>query len=106
MVTLHLDVTNQSFSVPSVRLSIAIDDVEEVDGTFMVDDQHAIVRHELALQPGSHSVTVIAPDQGSVLHTEFDLPNDRWATVAFWGPDDGPGTPITWTITDERVVGA
>lgn len=106
MVRLHLDVTNQSFSVPRVRLSVAIDDVEEVDDVFTVDDQHTIVRHELDLRPGHHTVTVTASDQGSTLHADFELPNDRWATVAFWGPDDAEGRPITWTITDERLVSA
>ncbi len=111
-----LGVTNQSFDDPDVALTVKIDDVEQVNESFAVEGQHKLKMFGLDLEPGSHTVTVLA-DNGATAERSFELPDGerRWVSISYWyfdplregitwGGNERPGPAIEVAVQDEPLV--
>lgn len=113
---LVLGVSNQSFDDPEVGLTVTVDEVEVVDGSFAVEGQHTVTFYGLDLAPGTHQVRVTS-DTGASTSAAFVLPADerRWIAVNYWyldpdkegvtwGGDEQPGPMIEVHVSDERIL--
>ncbi|MDX1511592.1 MAG: hypothetical protein R3249_09610 [Nitriliruptorales bacterium] len=98
-IAFHLDVSNQSFEVPTVRLVVAIDGSPVIDGYFHVESQHTWVSHTFFLPPGDHQMTVLAPGRGEQLNESFLLMDELWASLNYWS-SAGSEPPFTWQTAD------
>lgn len=98
-IPFHLDVTNQSFDVPKVRLVIAIDGDLIIDDNFDVGTQHTVVRYDFFLTPGEHTVTVQAPYRGLQDEFSFTLSEELFAIMSFW-PEEAP-SGLMWNTAKE-----
>lgn len=90
---LRLLVTNQSFEVPSVKVTIQIDGETVVDDTFDVESQHNVVTFDVSgLTPGLHEVTVES-DTGITAEQTVTMEDAaKYVFVSYWsqpGQDDG-----------------
>ncbi len=97
--TLHLWVSNQSFTDDPVVVTVSIDGVQLIDQPFDVEGQHNWVLFPIEVAPGRHLVTVES-GTGAQLERQFTLPDDgrRYAVIDYWNyPRDG-GKHFTWRI--------
>ena len=99
---LVLYVSNQSFDDARARLTVEVDDVTVVVGTFHVEDQHTWVRFPLSLSPGDHEITADS-DSGATLRASFDVPGDekRYAVVEYW--NEGGPADLTWSFHRQEI---
>lgn len=98
-VALGLDVSNQSFARPDVRLVVTIDGHEVVDGRFPVGSQHDFYRFPVRLTPGDHELRVTAPEHGEELTEQLGLQDDRYAALSYWGGESA--APLQLELSDE-----
>ena len=103
-VPFHLNVTNQSFGIPDVRLVIELDGHAIIDQVFAVEDQHNWVRHDLHVEPGVHDITVTAPEHGVDMSESFTLEDQHWAVVSFWLGEEDASRPFSWSFSDEELL--
>ena len=101
-IAFHLDVSNQSFDEPEVRLRIWLDGTPIIDDVFPVKDQHHVVRHDLHLESGSHNVRVAESGTDFELNETFTLEDESWANVSYWG-SSGNGPRLAWHFSRERL---
>jgi hypothetical protein len=86
----YLYVSNQSFAVSDVHISVLIDGNEAIAGEFEVRDQHHWVLHFLNIEPGPH--TLLARARGHDADTTFEIvlgDPPIWGVLEFWF-EDGP----------------
>lgn len=102
-VALHLDVSNQSYAIPDVRLVVELDGNVIIDDVFAVEDQHTYVRHDLHLDTGAHEIVVTAPDHDTDLREAFSLEDERWALIAFWLGEEDATEAFSWSLVDEEI---
>lgn len=101
---LHLNVTNQSFEIPEVRLVVDVDGESIIDEVFAVEDQHTWVSYELYLDAGDHEILVSAPEHAADLRESFTLDDERWALVSFWLGEEDATHAFSWTFSDEILL--
>ena len=103
-VPLHLNVTNQSFEIPEVRLVVDVDGESIIDEVFAVEDQHTWVSYDLYLDAGDHEIVVSAPEHAANMEESFTLDDERWALVSFWLGEADATQPFGWTFSDEILL--
>jgi hypothetical protein len=83
-----LVVSNQSFEVPSVSISVTIDDRSAAVGRFDVGNQHNWVNHHLRVTDGTHRLTAEATDlEGNRLaglEETLSVRGRQFGLVTFW----------------------
>ncbi len=110
-----LQVSNQSFDDPEVRLSARLDGLPLFDHDFAVEDQHTTTLVGVDVAPGRHTLTVVS-DSGAEVEQAFELPagERRWLVVHYWyldpdreeeswGGEEDPGPSIHVVVSDEAV---
>jgi hypothetical protein len=99
-------VSNQSFDDDPVAIEIAIDGVQIVDDSFLVDGQHNWIGFMIdGLDPGNHTL-IATSDTGATFEGTFTLPPDepRWMVVDYWYyTDDAEGRHFTFNESDEPI---
>lgn len=103
-VPLHLNVTNQSFEIPEVRLVVDVDGESIIDDVFAVEDQHTWVSYDLHLETGGHKIVVSAPEHSVDMEQSFTLDDERWALVSFWLGEQDATEPLGWTFSDQILL--
>lgn len=91
---LVLYVSNQSFDVDPIEITIEIDGVQLIDQAFEVESQHNWQEFVVQLSPGSHTLKARSPATGAVLVEDFVLEDRHWAVVDFWYHDGSSGSPV------------
>jgi hypothetical protein len=103
---LTLLVSNQSFELDPVDITIRLDDQLAVTGDFRVEGQHTWLPFDFDLGEGLHRIDVTTADAEAELHETFTLPGRGWAVVMFWyyppGSSSEPTPPqFTFSVHDE-----
>lgn len=102
-----LYVSNQSFDMDPVDISIEIDGVRVIERSFEVKDQHNWKEFALQLTPGSHEIRAHSARGAATLTRSFVVDGKHWAVVDFWYNDGTSGTPtdpmFTFAIDDEPI---
>lgn len=80
-----LDISNQSFARPDVRLVVTIDGHQVVDGAFPVGSQHNFYSFPLVLGPGDHELRVTVPEHNEEWMERFAVKDDQYAYLSYWG---------------------
>ncbi|MBC8870944.1 MAG: hypothetical protein H8E44_16085 [Planctomycetes bacterium] len=79
-----LHVSNQSFAITPVDVTIHIDGKRAVAGNFEVEDQHNWVKRIFRLQPGKHKLVVVSKKGQAKLEKEFEIKDKHWAVINYW----------------------
>jgi len=83
-----LYISNQSFAVNPVDITVHIDGKKVVEGDFDVNGggpaQHKWVEHQFRLAPGKHTLTVSSKKGKASLKETFVLEGKRWGAVSYW----------------------
>ena len=84
-----LYVSNQSFAITPVDITIRIDGKEAVCGDFDVAAhpmraQHNWIKHVFHLSPGKHTLEAVSKKGEATLKREFQIKDKHWATVDYW----------------------
>ena len=85
---LTLYVSNQSFAITPVDITILIDGRKAVIGNFDVKGkriaQHNWIKHVFTLSPGKHKLKVLSKKGEAILEKEFSIKGKHWAVVDYW----------------------
>jgi hypothetical protein len=86
-----LYVTNQSFDLSPVDITIHIDGKKAVSGEFHVKDQHHWVRHTFELAEGKHKIQVSSIKGEALLEQELEIREKTWGLLFFAKKDGEKG---------------
>lgn len=85
---LTLYVSNQSFAITPVDITIFIDGRKAVTGNFDVKGeliaQHNWIKYVFSLPPGKHKLKAVSKKGEAVLEKEFNIKGKHWAVVDYW----------------------
>jgi len=79
-----LHVSNQSFAITPVDVTIHIDGKRAVAGNFEVKGQHNWIKHVFRLQPGKHKLVILSKKGQAKLQKEFEVVDKHWAVINYW----------------------
>jgi len=81
---LVLYVSNQSFAITPVDITVLLDGKTAVDAEFAVENQHNWVKHVFSVPPGTHRIDVRSEKGDAELHQRFRVTDEHWAVLDFW----------------------
>ncbi len=105
-----LYVSNQSFAITPVDITVAIDGEVVVREYFEVGNQHSWKKFTLTIPNGRHTVNVASRKGGATLTKEIEVTGRHWAVTDFWyypNEQGGAGpTPrsFSFTIQDTPIL--
>ncbi len=89
-----LFVSNQSFEIDQVDISVRIDGELAVVGDFDVGSQHTWLPFGFELAPGTHTIEVTANAGTALLGDEMAVTDEHdYAIVSFWSGDEARPEP-------------
>lgn len=98
-------VSNQSFELDPVDITIRLDGQLAVTGDFHVEGQHTWIPFEFGLAPGAHTIAVETTDAAATLSQPFTVDDHRWGVVMFWYYPVGSPEPtppqFSWSVHDQ-----
>lgn len=80
---LVLYVSNQSYAITPVDITVHIDGKMAIQNDFDVGGQHRWVQHVFRVTPGEHTLKVVSRKGKASLETRFDLKDKHWAVVYY-----------------------
>ncbi len=105
-----LYVSNQSYDVSPVDITIYIDDVIVVEGEYEIGDSHNWKSFDFNLLTGKHTIKVESQKGEASLVKNFELTDDMyWAVIDYWQYSentDGENTVVkrfSWLIQNEAI---
>lgn len=99
---LILMISNQSFYMESVDLSIYIDDTLLVNNTYYVEDQHKFLYYYVVIDDGKHDIKVVQNDEVIGDETIEISENPKFIAITFW-KDKDTDSSIDFYISDESI---
>ena len=79
-----LYVSNQSFAISPVDITISIDGTKAIQDDFDVKNQHHYVQYQFHLAPGKHILKADSSKGGAALAQEFEVKDKHWAAIEYW----------------------
>jgi hypothetical protein len=79
-----LYVSNQSYDLDPVDITVRIDGRVVSSDRYEVDDQHTWVDYPFDLAPGHHELVAESVRGEARIEEAFDLTNQKWLVVSFW----------------------
>ena len=98
-----LYVSNQSFALPRVDITIHIDDKEAVSSDFDVGNQHNWVQHTFQLDPGKHKLVAASREGSALLEQGFEVKDKHWAVVDYWYSKQDGKKQFSFVIQDQPI---
>jgi len=81
---LTLYVSNQSFAISPVDITIHIDGKKAVEGAFDVGDQHNWTGYTFRLSKGEHELVGVSERGGARITEQFQIEDEHWAVLDYW----------------------
>ncbi len=81
---LTLYVSNQSFDITPVDITVRIDGATAVSKSFEVGTQHNEEAFQFTLSNGSHKIDVSSIKGDAKLTKNFEIKGKRWAILDYW----------------------
>ena len=78
-----LYVSNQSFDLSPVDITVSIDGKKAVSADFVVGTAHSWVAHRFQLTPGVHKITATSEKGAIQLEKEIEITHNHWAAIGF-----------------------
>ncbi|MFH2072773.1 MAG: hypothetical protein ABIJ75_07990 [Actinomycetota bacterium] len=100
---LHLYVSNQSFEIDPVGIEIYIDGELEISQEFEVLGQHNWILFEFEIAEGPHEIRAVALNAEADLEESFEVAEETWAVIDFWGTEADDGPFFRWLVQTEPV---
>ena len=102
-VTLY--VSNQSFVIDPVDITVLIEGEIVVDDEFLVLGQHNWIEFPLAYPPGTYELIARSTIGDTELVTEFTVDERFYMVVDFWGDDEpeNPGPQFSFHASDQPI---
>lgn len=82
--TFTLYVSNQSFAISPVDVTVEIDDELVISDYFAVGTQHSFTPFRLSLSKGRHKIKISSQKGKAELSTEFELSDQDVGEIDFW----------------------
>ncbi|MHC4656483.1 MAG: hypothetical protein ACYS91_15930 [Planctomycetota bacterium] len=104
--TFILYVSNQSFAISPVDITIHIDGKKVVDRDFDVGNQHIWISHAFSLSKGKHKLVAVSKKGGARFEGHFEITDKHWAVLDYWYyPGGAEQTPkeFNFTINDKPI---
>ena len=79
-----LYVSNQSFTISPVDITILIDGKKAVEADFAVKHQHNWIMHTFRMLPGNHKLVAVSKKGSARFEKEFEVKDKHWAVVDYW----------------------
>lgn len=79
-----LYVSNQSFAITPVDITIMIDGKNAVAADFVVGNQHKWIKYTFHLDPGEHKLIATSNKGSAKIEKMFEINDKHWAVVSFW----------------------
>ncbi|PAB60337.1 hypothetical protein [Anaeromicrobium sediminis] len=97
-------VSNQSFYMDKVNLSIYIDEKLLVNDTYLVEDQHNYLYYYPVIEDGVHTISVKYDDK-VIGEKTVEILDDKptWVSLNYWQEKDTKGR-VEFHISDERIL--
>ena len=95
---LQLYVSNQSFDVDPVDITVEIDGTVAVVGDFLVEGQHSWSLFEFDVAKGTHLLDARTTVGDAELSETFEVTADRYAVLSYWYYPDDPETPRMFSL--------
>jgi hypothetical protein len=80
--TLH--VSNQSFAISPVDITIYFDGKKALEDDFDVGNQHNWVSYTFRLSKGTHELVAVSEKGGARINERFEIEDEHWAVVDYW----------------------
>lgn len=81
---LILYVSNQSFTISPVDITIHIDGKKAVDRDFDVGNQHNWISHSFSLSKGEHKLVAVSKKGGARFEGQFEIKDKHLAVIDYW----------------------
>ena len=81
---LILYVSNQSFDITPIDITVYIDGQKALKDDFEVGSQHTWVPYGFSLAAGKHTIKAVSKKGDAILEKEFEVKGKHWATLAYW----------------------
>jgi hypothetical protein len=107
---LTLYVSNQSFAISPVDITVHIDGKKAVDRKFDVGNQHIWIGYSFSLSKGEHKLVAVSKKGGARFEGQFEIKDEHWAVVNYWYYPDTTGgagsTPrkFSFNIQDKPIL--
>jgi len=104
-----LYVSNQSFALTPVDITITIDGKKVISSTFEVGEgkrrQHNWISHGFDLTPGTHKLEAVSAKGDAKFEKEFEIKDEKhWAVLSYWYyPDQDGKKHFTFQIQNEQI---
>jgi hypothetical protein len=99
-------VSNQSFDLDPVDITVRLDDQLAVAGDFQVEGQHTWIPFELGVTPGTHTLSAVTAAGDVELSMPFTMDDRKWGVLMFWYYEAGSPEPtppqFTFQVLDEQ----
>jgi hypothetical protein len=80
-----LYVSNQSFALTPVDITIQLDGKAAVSSSFDVGKQHTWIKHVFKLTAGAHQLVAASVKGEAEMKKDFEIKSEKhWAVVAYW----------------------
>ncbi|MDH4240726.1 MAG: hypothetical protein OEW48_14295 [Phycisphaerae bacterium] len=91
-----LYVSNQSFAISPVDITIHIDGKKAVDRKFDVGNQHNWIGHSFSLSKGEHKLVAVSKKGSARFEGKFEIKDKHWAVIDYcYYPDTSRGSGPT-----------
>lgn len=101
-------VSNQSFDLDPVDITINLDGQLAITGDFRVEGQHTWIPFDFGLTPGVHTLEVTTADAPAALVELFTVDDRQWGVVMFWYYAAGSPEPtppqFSWSLHDQAPM--
>lgn len=88
-----LYVSNQSFAIDSIDVTVEIDGEEVISEDFDVGDQHNWKQFVIRLAPGHHTLRARSRLGDATLEKSFVVSDKHWAVLNYWYSTEEYGHP-------------
>ncbi len=79
-----LYVSNQSFAISPVDITIHIDGKKAVDRKFDVGNQHIWIGYSFSLSKGEHKLVAVSKKGDARFEGQFEIKDKHWAAIEYW----------------------
>ena len=99
-------ISNQSFDIPSIHLTVTLNGKKLADQSFAVNRQHTWISFKATYKMGSNTIRIQTKDGKVVAQTSFKLKKGPMnAVISFWKSeeDETPNGYITFYLSPDQI---
>ncbi len=99
-----LYVSNQSFDMSPVDITVHINGKKAVSADFAVGNSHTWVKHTFQLAPGKHKIAAVSQKGSSRIEKEIEVKDKHWVVIDYWFTKQDGKKQLTFMIQDTPIM--